>query len=124
MKTHFHTRRPAERVAVIAVDGDLDVSTAPRFRETLLAALDRGATHLIVDLSSIRYVDSTGLGAVIGGLRRASERGGTLEFVCPGRATLRVLEITGFARVLRIHPSEAEALQAAGAACASSPPES
>src|SRR2546429_2716910 len=65
-----------ERVTVVAPKGRLDMSSAPAFRERVKQLVESGATHLVVDLGGVTFVDSSGLGAVIGGLKVARQAGG------------------------------------------------
>jgi anti-sigma B factor antagonist len=97
---------------VIAVSGEIDLFTAPKLREQFLAALDdgSGADRLIVDLSRVTFMDSTGLGVLIGALRRVNERGGRMALVCQEGPVLRVLELTRLHEVFAIRGSVDDAL--------------
>ena len=74
MQLKVETRTPKEGVAVIALDGEVDVYTSPRLKQEMVDLLNRGLVHLVVDLNNVKYLDSTGLGVLIGGLKRARER--------------------------------------------------
>jgi leucyl-tRNA synthetase len=99
------TRLLQEGVAVIALDGELDVYTSPLLRQEMADLLNRGLVNLVVDLNNVAYLDSNGLGALIGGLRRTRERGGDLRLVCDNRRILRAFEITGLTRSFDIDPT-------------------
>ncbi|HKF74834.1 MAG TPA: STAS domain-containing protein [Candidatus Dormibacteraeota bacterium] len=99
-----------ERVTVLAPKGRLDMSTAPLFRERVRELVASGAAHLVVDLEDVTFVDSSGLGAVIGGLKAARQAGGDLRIARPNQQVLLVLDLTSLNRVLRPYGSLEEAL--------------
>ena len=103
---------PADGHAVVALLGEVDLFTAPRFMEALLEAVDDGADRVTVDLSAVTFVDSTALGVLIAGSKRLQARSGTLDIVCPNQDVRRILEITGLDRVLDIHSSSEQAVRA------------
>ncbi|WCO66601.1 STAS domain-containing protein [Iamia majanohamensis] len=80
--------------------GELDAYTVNDFREALGGVAE--ATHLLIDLSNVPFMDSAGLGALIGGIRRTRESGGEVAVAC-GRPTLtRLLHTTGFDRIVPV----------------------
>jgi anti-sigma B factor antagonist len=87
---------------VIVLRGDLDLSTAPDLREALVEVIDEGA-RIVIDMEAIDFLDSAGLGILVGGLKRARTNGGELELVCSSHAVLKPIEITGLDRVFTIH---------------------
>jgi anti-sigma B factor antagonist len=101
-------------VALVVVRGELDMATAPQLRETLAAVL-RECRHVVVDLERVDFVDSFGIGILLGGLKRARGQGGGLVLVCTSRTVLRPFEITGLDRVFSIHDRREGALAAAAA---------
>jgi len=111
MNLRVETQKPQEEVAVIALSGEVDVYTSPRVKQEVVDLLNAGTTRLIVDLSGVEYLDSTGLGVLIGGLKRARERDGDLKLVCDNLRILRIFEITGLTKIFEIHRSQAEALE-------------
>jgi len=87
-----------ERGVVIAeVTGDIDISTVPQLRERLFELADSGQT-LIVDLNRVTFIDSAGLGALVGTARRAAAHGGSLHAVCARPQTRKLLWLTGVDR--------------------------
>jgi len=94
---------------VVVLRGDLDLGTAPDLRECLVKVIDEGA-RIVVDLEAVDFLDSAGLGILVGGLKRARTRGAELELVCTSRDVLKPLEITGLDRVFTIHPGRDAAL--------------
>jgi anti-sigma B factor antagonist len=103
---------PVGDCAVLQVAGEVDAYTAPMLREQIRELAAKGAVHLIVDLSRVDFLDSTGLGTLVGGLKRLREAGGTLTLVITAPRILRLFQITGLTKVLVIHPTVAEALTA------------
>ena len=87
---------------LVVLRGDLDLATAPDLRETLIEVIDDGA-RIVVDLEAVEFLDSAGLGILVGGLKRARTAGGELELVCSSHDVLKPLEITGLDRVFTIH---------------------
>jgi anti-sigma B factor antagonist len=95
--------------AVLSVAGEVDVATAPRLRERLVDLVTEGNTRIVVDLESVDFLDSTGLGVLVGALKRVRTHDGDLALVCTQPRILKVFEITGLTKVFSIHRSVAEA---------------
>jgi len=110
MNLRVETHRPREGVAVISLGGEVDVYTSPRVKQEVVDLLSNGTHKLVVDLSGVEYLDSTGLGVLIGGLKRAREREGDLKLVCDNLRIHRIFEITGLTKIFDIHRTEGEAL--------------
>jgi anti-sigma B factor antagonist len=91
------TVRRESGVAIAEVTGDIDMSTVAGLRESLLGLADSGQP-LIVDLNHVSFIDSVGLGALVGAARRADERGGSLHAVCSRPQTRKLLWLTGVDR--------------------------
>jgi len=94
---------------VFALRGSLDIATSPSVRAALTDASD-GKQNVVVDLTQLEFLDSTGLGALIGAHRRATENGGSLRLVVREGPILRLLNITGLIRVLAVYHSLDDAL--------------
>jgi anti-sigma B factor antagonist len=110
MQLKVDTRSPREGVAVIVLSGEVDVYTSPRLKQEMVDLLNRGQVNLIVDLNGVEYLDSTGLGVLIGGLKRAREREGDLRLICENMRILRIFEITGLTKIFEIDRTEEDAL--------------
>jgi anti-sigma B factor antagonist len=110
MNVRVDTRSPREGVALISLGGEVDVYTSPRVKQEIVDLLNGGTSKLVVDLTGVDYLDSTGLGVLIGGLKRARERDGDLKLICDNVRILRIFEITGLTKIFDIYRSEAEAL--------------
>ncbi len=106
------TSRPVGDRSVVSVVGEVDVYTAPRLRERLSDLVNAGEHHLVVDLSGVDFLDSTGLGVLVGGLNRVRGQGGSLTLVCGTERILKVLRITGLTGVFPIHAELHSALSA------------
>lgn len=91
--------------AVLTADGEIDIATAPRLREQLIAMINDGANRIVVDLSGVDFIDSTGLGVLIGALKRVRTNEGDLALVCSEPRVLKIFEITGLLNVFAVHPS-------------------
>lgn len=99
----FDTRRTQSGTLVIRPQGRLNMVAAPRLRKELHALVDKGNNRIVVDLSGTEFIDSSGLGALISGLKAARQAGGDLRIAAPTRQVSTVLELTNLNRVLRSH---------------------
>jgi anti-sigma B factor antagonist len=97
-------------VPVLGVRGEVDVSTAPRFRQALLEMASHGPAVVVVDLDGVAFIDSTGLGVLVSGLKRLRSLGGDLLLVCTQPHILRVLEVTRLDRAFDVHATIASAV--------------
>jgi anti-sigma B factor antagonist len=88
---------------VLEVGGEVDVYTAPRLRERLVELVEAGARKVIVDLSRVEFLDSTGLGVLVGALKRLRAAGGTLALVCGHERLLKIFRITALDRVFALY---------------------
>ncbi|GAA6527521.1 STAS domain-containing protein [Intrasporangium sp. DVR] len=109
---------------VVHLGGEIDVYTAPFVREKLDEQIHAGRADLIVDLSEVTFLDSTGLGVLVGRLKFARTRGGSLRLVGTSERVLRVFAITGLDKVFDIHPDLESALAAVEHGEAPMPPTS
>lgn len=96
---------------VLALSGELDIGTSDRFERELDALLDQGARRLVIDLLALRFLGSAGLGSLTAAARRTRVLGGECVVVSDDPRILRVFEITGLDRVLRIERSLMEAFE-------------
>ena len=99
-------------VVVVQVAGDVDATTAGLLREALTAPMAEGKTRFIADLSAVDFMDSTGLGVLVGRLKAARQLGGTLHCVVTTDRNRRIFSATGLERVLVLHETLDEALDA------------
>lgn len=101
----FATRTAAGGVAVIEPRGRLNMVAAPQLRELVRAAVDGGTVNVVVDLGATEFIDSSGLGALISGLKTARLAGGDLRIARPTAQVQTVLALTNLNRVLRARDS-------------------
>ncbi len=104
--------RVEEGVAIIEAAGDVDVYSAPAFRQQIVKLVDAGHIHVVVDLDGLEFLDSTGLGVLVGGLKRVRAHRGSLRIVCSREHIIKPFRITGLTKVFAIHPSLDEATEA------------
>jgi len=97
---------------IVSLAGELDLYNAHALRETLIQCCDEAPDRLVVDLSEVKFIDSTALGVLIEARTRMPNRRGFL-LAAPGLETRRALEISGLDRHFAVHPSLDEALSAA-----------
>lgn len=102
--------RTERGTAVLEVGGEVDIYTAPKLREKLVELVESGNHRIVVDLEGVGFMDSTGLGSLVAGLKRVKEREGEMALVCTRDPVLKVLVITGLDRVFAIHESVPQAL--------------
>jgi anti-sigma B factor antagonist len=98
--------------AIVAVSGDVDISTSPDLRNALAEAVAAGNRAIVVDLSAVRFVDSTGLGVLVGAYTAMRNAGGRFAVVNDHSAVLKVLSITALHDVLGVQPTLAKAVAA------------
>jgi anti-sigma B factor antagonist len=99
---------------VITLTGEVDLYTAPEFKQQLLEVIGQGSKGIVVDLSDTTFIDSTTLGVLVGGVKRLRPNGGRLSLVCSDRNIAKIFEITGLDKVFPIYESRAEAVESIG----------
>jgi anti-sigma B factor antagonist len=97
---------------IIAVGGEIDVYTAPKLRDKITELVADGVYDIIVDMEAVEFLDSTGLGVLVGGLKKVRAHDGSLELICTQDRLLKIFRITGLAKVFVIHDSADGALAA------------
>ena len=96
--------------AVLAVSGEVDVATVPRLREQLHGLVAQGSNKIVVDLDGVDFLDSTGLGVLVGALKRVRSNDGDLYLVCTQSRIRKVFEVTGLTKVFALYDSVDEAV--------------
>ena len=104
--------RRDKTVPIIDLVGEVDAYTSARFREAMVDLIEAGAANLIVSMMKVEYIDSSGLGALVGGLKRSSEQGGRIVIVCDNPQIRKVFEITGLEKVFPLYDVEDDAVRA------------
>ena len=92
---------------VVAVGGEIDVYTAPKLRDRITELVADGVYQIVIDMEAVEFLDSTGLGVLVGGLKKVRAHDGSLELICNQDRLLKIFRITGLAKVFTIHASAA-----------------
>jgi len=95
---------------LVAVDGELDLATAPELRDVLVALSEDGDKEVTLDLTGLEFIDSTGLSVLVMTFTRARAAGGSLVIRNPSQSVTRILEITGLVSVFTIEHEDAAIL--------------
>ena len=110
MNFDIKTEQLGEDAYLISLSGEVDLYTAPDFKQQLLQVIGDGARQVIVDFSQTTFIDSTTLGVLVGGVKRLRTNDGQLSLVCSDRNITKIFEITGLDRVFTIYPTREEAV--------------
>src|ERR1700704_275785 len=114
MNFDIKTEQLAADSYVISLAGEVDLYTAPEFKQQLLEVIGQGGKHVIVDFTDTTFIDSTTLGVLVGGVKRLRSNDGQLSLVCNDRNITKIFEITGLDRVFTIYPTRDDALAKSG----------
>ncbi len=96
-------------VCLVSVQGEIDVYTSPALKAEIAAAVESGCINLVIDIDGVGFIDSSGLGVLVSGLRRVKENAGSMRIVCTRESILKILRITGLDKVFPIFASAEEA---------------
>jgi anti-sigma B factor antagonist len=110
MNLQLSTRILENETAVIEVAGELESANCDDLREEILGQVNAARSHLVIDLREVTFIDSTGLGVLVGGLKKMRESNGRFSLVCAQPRILRILEISGLVRVFSVHANAEEAM--------------
>jgi anti-sigma B factor antagonist len=99
------TTREVDGKTIVSVGGEIDVYTAPKLRDKITELVADGRYHIVIDMEAVEFLDSTGLGVLVGGLKKVRAHDGSLELVCTQDRLLKIFRITGLAKVFAIHGS-------------------
>ena len=110
MNFHIEDEAIDDATHVIELGGEVDLYTAPEFKERMVELIESGKKQIVVDLSKATFIDSTTLGVLVGGVKRLRPTGGSLALVCTDDNITKIFEITGLDRVFPIHSSRDDAL--------------
>lgn len=99
------------RAVVLSPSGRLTMTTAALLRQSVAAEVEGGKPRVVLDLAGVSFVDSSGLGAIVGGLKSARQAGGDLRIAAAGEQVRTVLDLTNLDRVLRPHDTVEDALR-------------
>jgi len=101
--------RHETNIAFVTLKGDFDADNAPRVQEALAALTDREQPIIFLLMTELKYIDSAGLGVLVGALKQAAARGGRIVLIQPSPFVSRVLRVTALDKVLLVFADEAEA---------------
>jgi anti-sigma B factor antagonist len=104
--------RTAEGIPVIQLSGEVDAYTCSMLRDAMIEIIEQGNPNVVISMADVEYIDSSGLGTLVGGLKRASEQSGKIAVVASSIQIRKVFEITGLEKVFPIFESETEAAHA------------
>ena len=104
--------REVDGTTIVAVGGEIDVYTAPKLRDRITELVADGVYTIVIDMEAVEFLDSTGLGVLVGGLKKVRAHDGSLELICTQDRLLKIFRITGLAKVFVIHDSADGALAA------------
>jgi anti-sigma B factor antagonist len=104
MIMHIATTPGSDRY-VITVSGEVDLATSPNLDSEIIAAIESGTNSVVIDLTDVSFMDSSGLGVIVRGLKRCREADKELDLVITNERVLKVFGITGLDQVIPIHDS-------------------
>jgi len=116
----LQTSRQGE-AGVLSLRGEIDVYTAPLLRQALLDLIGQGARDVVVDMGEVDFLDSTGLGVLVEGLKRVKTKGGEFSIVATQDKILKIFDITGLNKAFPIHGSLEGALESSSPSPAPTP---
>ena len=112
MDIKVQVRESDDDAYVVELSGEIDVYTSPKVKDAISELIDQGHYNLIINLEKVRYIDSTGLGVLIGGLKRVREHGGSVSLVCTNPQIKKIFNITGLVKIFGIFETENDAKKA------------
>ncbi|MDX6481193.1 MAG: anti-sigma factor antagonist [Gaiellaceae bacterium] len=114
MNFDIQTEQLSPEAYIISLSGEVDLYTAPEFKQQLLEVIGQGGKDVVVDFTNTTFIDSTTLGVLVGGVKRLRTNDGQLSLVCSDRNITKIFEITGLDRVFEIYATRDEAVSSLG----------
>lgn len=102
--------RRNSNIPVVGLSGDIDSFTCSKLGQAIVGLITDGDFRVVIDLAKVNYIDSSGLGTLVGGLRRVNERNGGLAITNPSPQIRKIMDITGLDKVFSVFDSESEAV--------------
>jgi anti-sigma B factor antagonist len=102
--------KEVDGIGVISLEGEVDVYTAPKLKSRLIDLVDGGKYNIVIDLQKVEFMDSSGLGVLVGGLKRVKSHEGSIALVCTQENILKIFRITGLVKVFPIYTTNEEAI--------------
>ena len=98
-------------IPVVHINGEIDIYTYPKLTETLNEVIEKGSLQIVINLENVRYIDSTGLGALADGANRVSSQGGHVSIICNKPQVKKIFDVSGLAKKnLSLYDNETAAL--------------
>jgi anti-sigma B factor antagonist len=101
-----------EGIVVLVINGPMDVATVPQLRDLMVRLIDEGHHRLVLDLGGVDFIDSIGLGVIVGVVHRLRPHDGSVAVAAPSEQVRQVLQITQLARVVALYDTTADAVSA------------
>jgi anti-sigma B factor antagonist len=114
MNFDIQTEQLSPEAYVISLSGEVDLYTAPEFKQQLLDVIGQGGKEVVVDFTNTTFIDSTTLGVLVGGVKRLRTNDGRLSLVCSDRNITKIFEITGLDKVFEIYATRDDAISSLG----------
>jgi len=111
LRLEYNVKR-VEEFPVLAVAGEIDIYTAPLFKQAVVNLVSEGNTQVIIDLSDVTFMDSSGFGTLLGATKRLRPVGGGLHLAGANNTIQRMLHLTRLDTIMRVYPTAEEAVQA------------
>lgn len=105
MTLHITTQHQDERIAVLTVSGRLSAVNVRELLSAVASAVERGWVQIVLELSGVDFIDSSGLGGVISGLKTTRQAGGDLRLVAPATQVTMILRLTNLDQILSVYPT-------------------
>jgi anti-sigma B factor antagonist len=118
MNFNISTETHIAGVVIVRLEGQFDFSHVSTARAAINQTIEDGARTIVVNLDGLDYIDSAGLGLLVGTLARLRDRKGELSVVCHSPRIRRVFDITRLTQLIALHETEEEALLGTGAVAA------
>lgn len=115
MSLHISTERTGDTL-IVRLEGELDHHTAELVRDRVESELDRGAEHLVMSLEGLSFMDSSGIGVILGRYKRVTNAGGRMALCAVNDQLMKLFELSGMLKILRIYPNVSVALSETGVA--------
>ncbi len=106
------THRVQDERVIVTISGEVDVFTSPRLRDALQDLIGAGHVHLVVDLGNVEFMDSTGLGVLVGVFHRLQAVDGSMAFATGTERVRKIFFAAGLSKVFHIYPTLDDALSA------------
>lgn len=103
--------RKYQDVPVVALSGDVDSFTSKQLQKAIVELVQTGKLQMIINVAKVHYIDSSGLGTLIGGLRRVNAQNGRIAVAGPNSKIQKVLNITGLSKLITLYDSDDAAVR-------------